>query len=104
MEPKTIPCFRRPITLVNAFSQLLIKTCNGSKRKLFSCLEESWFSDDLRGVFFALRGPLSQVIMHGDSVAFPLHNWKISWASDKALGADEGCPNTDENGKVFLNI
>jgi len=52
------------------------------------------------------NGPLSQGIMHGDSVTCPLHNWKISLKSGEALGADEGCTNVYdtkvENGKVFL--
>ena len=54
------------------------------------------------------QGPLSQGIMHGDSVTCPLHNWKISLVSGEALGADEGCTNTYESkvedGKVFLNL
>ncbi len=52
------------------------------------------------------NGPLSQGIMHGDSVTCPLHNWKISLKSGEALGADEGCTNVYdvkvENGMVFL--
>ena len=54
------------------------------------------------------NGPLSQGIMHGDSVTCPLHNWKISLTSGKALGADEGCTNIYEtkveDGMVFLKI
>lgn len=54
------------------------------------------------------QGPLSQGIMHGDSVSCPLHNWKISLVSGEALGADVGCTNIYktkvENGKVFLII
>lgn len=52
------------------------------------------------------KGPLSQGIMHGDSVTCPLHNWKISLVSGAALGVDEGCTNVYEtkieDGKVFL--
>jgi nitrite reductase (NADH) small subunit len=52
------------------------------------------------------QGPLSQGIMHGDSVTCPLHNWKISLTTGKALGANEGCThiyNTKvENGEIFL--
>ncbi len=52
------------------------------------------------------QGPLSQGIMHGDSVTCPLHNWTISLTSGEALGADEGCTNVYdtkvENKKVFL--
>ncbi len=53
-------------------------------------------------------GPLSQGIMHGDSVTCPLHNWKISLKSGEALGADEGCTNVYdskvEDGKVYLKL
>jgi len=52
------------------------------------------------------QGPLSQGIMHGDSVTCPLHNWKISLVSGEALGADEGCTNVYEtkveNGIIYL--
>jgi nitrite reductase (NADH) small subunit len=52
------------------------------------------------------QGPLSQGIMHGDSVTCPLHNWKISLTTGEALGADEGCTHIYdtkvENGAVFL--
>ncbi|MEM6585417.1 MAG: nitrite reductase small subunit NirD [Pseudomonadota bacterium] len=39
-------------------------------------------------------GPLSQGIVHGDSVSCPLHNWRISLKSGEALGEDEGCTPT----------
>ena len=52
------------------------------------------------------QGPLSQGIMHGDSVTCPLHNWKISLVSGEALGADEGCTNIYEtkveDGVIYL--
>ena len=52
------------------------------------------------------QGPLSQGIMHGDSVTCPLHNWKISPVSGEALGADEGCTNVYEtkveSGIIYL--
>jgi len=35
-------------------------------------------------------GPLSQGIVHGNSVTCPLHNWVISLETGNALGADEG--------------
>ena len=51
-----------------------------------------------RGEVYALvnkcphkQGPLSQGIVHGDSVTCPLHNWRISLRSGEALGEDEGC-------------
>ncbi len=36
-------------------------------------------------------GPLSQGIVHGESVACPLHNWNISLADGCARAPDEGC-------------
>ena len=54
------------------------------------------------------QGPLSQGIVHGNSVTCPLHNWKIDLASGEALGPDEGCANVFatkvENGQVFINL
>src|SRR5579871_1551630 len=32
------------------------------------------------------QGPLSQGIVHGEAVACPLHNWRISLATGEALG------------------
>jgi nitrite reductase (NADH) small subunit len=37
------------------------------------------------------QGPLSEGIVHGDAVACPLHNWRISLTDGQALGEDEGC-------------
>lgn len=62
---------------------------------------------------FALRdscphqgGPLSQGIVHDNTVTCPLHNWKINLDSGEALAPDEGCtnrfPTKVENGKVYL--
>jgi nitrite reductase (NADH) small subunit len=39
-------------------------------------------------------GPLSQGIIHGHSVACPLHNWNIALATGEAQGADKGCTPT----------
>ncbi|MDQ7074718.1 MAG: nitrite reductase small subunit NirD [Gammaproteobacteria bacterium] len=54
------------------------------------------------------QGPLSQGIMHGNSVTCPLHNWKIDLTSGKALGVDEGCANLFpvrvEAGQVQLQL
>ena len=36
-------------------------------------------------------GPLSQGIVHGDKVACPLHDWKISLATGEAQAPDKGC-------------
>jgi len=36
-------------------------------------------------------GPLSQGIVHGDKVACPLHDWKISLVTGEAVGPDKGC-------------
>ncbi|MDX3900369.1 MAG: nitrite reductase small subunit NirD [Sphingobium sp.] len=40
------------------------------------------------------KGPLSQGIVHGHSVACPLHNWTIALKTGAAQGADEGCTPT----------
>jgi len=39
-------------------------------------------------------GPLSQGIVHGHSVACPLHNWSIALKSGIAQGEDKGCTPT----------
>lgn len=67
----------------------------------------------MRGEFYALvnkcphkQGPLSQGIVHGDSVSCPLHNWRISLNSGEALGDDEGCtptiPLKVDAGRIYL--
>ncbi len=52
-------------------------------------------------------GPLSQGIVHGTSVACPLHNWSIGLTDGCAKAPDEGCtPKFTvkvEAGEVFLN-
>jgi nitrite reductase (NADH) small subunit len=52
------------------------------------------------------KGPLSQGIVHGHSVACPLHNWNIALASGEALGPDKGCTPTvavrQEDGRIFI--
>ena len=51
-------------------------------------------------------GPLSQGIVHGQSVTCPLHNWVISLETGAAQGADSGqtktIPAKLENGAVWL--
>jgi nitrite reductase (NADH) small subunit len=39
-------------------------------------------------------GRLSQGIIHGHSVACPLHNWQIALATGAAQGNDSGCTPT----------
>lgn len=62
---------------------------------------------------FALRnscphkgGPLSQGIVHGHSVACPLHNWNIALATGQAQGEDKGCtptiPVKIDGGRVLI--
>ena len=64
---------------------------------------------------FALRdecphkaGPLSQGIVHGNSVTCPLHNWVLGLEDGQAKGPDEGCTNVYpvkvESGTVFLSL
>ncbi len=54
------------------------------------------------------QGPLSQGIVHGNSVTCPMHNWKINLASGKALAPDEGCTNVFpvkvEAGIVYIDL
>ena len=51
-------------------------------------------------------GPLSQGIVHGHSVACPLHNWQIGLATGEAQGQDKGCtptiPVKISGGRVLL--
>ena len=64
---------------------------------------------------FALRdrcphkgGPLSQGIVHGETVTCPLHNWKIDLASGEARGPDQGCAQRYsvkvEKGVIYLAL
>lgn len=54
------------------------------------------------------KGPLSQGIVHDNTVTCPLHNWKIDLASGQAKAPDEGCsrsyPVRVENGRIFLGL
>ncbi|MEO5706090.1 MAG: nitrite reductase small subunit NirD [Alteraurantiacibacter sp.] len=67
----------------------------------------------MRNEFYALvnkcphkQGPLSQGIVHGDTVSCPLHNWRISLRTGEAQGDDKGCtptiPLKVDNGRLFL--
>lgn len=51
-------------------------------------------------------GPLSQGIVHGHSVACPLHNWNIALATGQAQGEDKGCtptiPAKVDGGRVLI--
>ena len=51
-------------------------------------------------------GPLSQGIVHDTTVTCPLHNWRISLVTGKALGEDEGCvptiPVKIDGARMFL--
>ena len=52
-------------------------------------------------------GPLSDGIVHGTSVACPLHNWVISLETGRAQGADEGAvatiPCRVEAGRILVD-
>ena len=52
------------------------------------------------------QGPLSQGIVHDTTVTCPLHNWRISLVTGKALDGDEGCvptiPVKIDGGRMFL--
>jgi len=53
-------------------------------------------------------GPLSQGIVHGESVTCPLHAWNIDLQSGEAKAPDVGCarrfPVKVEEGNVFLDL
>ena len=53
-------------------------------------------------------GPLSQGIVHGNSVTCPLHNWVINLQTGQAQGADKGATQTIplriENGRLILDV
>ncbi|PZU12239.1 MAG: nitrite reductase (NAD(P)H) small subunit [Sphingobium sp.] len=52
------------------------------------------------------KGPLSQGIVHGHSVACPLHNWNIALRTGEAQGTDSGCTPTvavrEEDGRIWI--
>jgi nitrite reductase (NADH) small subunit len=51
-------------------------------------------------------GPLSQGIVHGESVTCPLHNWVIGFETGEVKGPDQGCArkvkSKVEAGVVFI--
>lgn len=53
-------------------------------------------------------GPLSVGLVHGKSVACPLHNWVIQLDTGQAQAPDEGCVRTVpvkvETGTVYLGL
>ena len=53
-------------------------------------------------------GPLSEGIVHGQSVTCPLHNWVIDLQSGQARGADAGCvktyPAKVSDGRVMVKL
>ena len=53
-------------------------------------------------------GPLSQGIVHGNTVTCPLHSWVFSLESGKAQGADEGTvrayPLRNIDGALFIAL
>ncbi len=53
-------------------------------------------------------GPLSQGIIHGHAVTCPLHNWRISLETGKAMGTDSGCtpviPVKIVGERIFINL
>jgi nitrite reductase (NADH) small subunit len=53
------------------------------------------------------QGPLSQGIVHGEAIACPLHNWRISLSTGEALGEDKGCvptiPVRIDAGRVLIS-
>jgi nitrite reductase (NADH) small subunit len=64
---------------------------------------------------FALRdkcphkgGPLSQGMVHGDTVTCPMHGWKLHLANGEAVAPDKGCargyPVKVEAGVVYISL
>ena len=53
-------------------------------------------------------GPLSQGIVHGDTVTCPLHSWKIQLRDGQVVPPDVGCvkhfATRVDNGEVFLAL
>jgi nitrite reductase (NADH) small subunit len=53
-------------------------------------------------------GPLSQGIVHGETVTCPLHSWQIDLSTGEAKAPDVGCarrfPVKVEDGAVFLGL
>jgi nitrite reductase (NADH) small subunit len=53
-------------------------------------------------------GPLSQGIVHGETVTCPLHSWQIDLQSGEAKAPDIGCarrfPVKVEDGNVYLAL
>jgi nitrite reductase (NADH) small subunit len=82
----------------------VVKTTHGCIAVFRTAENEAFAIDDKcphRG------GPLSQGIVHGNSVTCPLHNWVIALDTGAALGADEGQVRTYslqvENGRLLLD-
>ena len=52
-------------------------------------------------------GPLSQGIVHGDSVTCPLHNWVIGLETGEVQGPDGGCARKVsvkvDGGRIYLS-
>ncbi len=82
----------------------VVKTAQGCVA-VFRTLDDQVFALDDRCPHKG--GPLSEGIVHGHSVACPLHNWVFDMSSGAAQGADVGQVNTYpariENGRVLLD-
>ncbi|MCV6823551.1 MULTISPECIES: nitrite reductase small subunit NirD [Halocynthiibacter] len=54
------------------------------------------------------KGPLSEGIVHGESVTCPLHNWVFDMNTGQAQGADEGQVATYDidvrDGRILLDV
>jgi nitrite reductase (NADH) small subunit len=53
-------------------------------------------------------GPLSQGMVHGDTVTCPLHGWKLGLKEGQAVAPDKGCARSfavkAEAGSVWLQL
>jgi nitrite reductase (NADH) small subunit len=82
----------------------VVKTATGCVA-VFRTLDDQVFALDDRCPHKG--GPLSEGIVHGASVACPLHNWVFDMSTGEAQGADVGqvttYPARIENGRVLLD-
>lgn len=94
-------CSREDIPLAGA---RVVRRAGGADIALFRTEDDRVFA--LRDRCPHRGGPLSQGIVHGTSVACPLHGWNIGLADGSAVAPDQGCTRTyavrDEGGAIYL--
>jgi nitrite reductase (NADH) small subunit len=82
----------------------VVKTALGCVAVFRSATDEVFAIDDTCP---HKKGPLSEGIVHGNSVTCPLHNWVISLETGLVQGPDVGSvatfPTRVENGRILLD-